>query len=243
MRWVVAIACFGLIIARAAWPEILFDNISLTLLVITALAVLLPDLRKHLGPVKKVKIGPFEVDLGEKLEKLAGKTAILESSIQERKDQIVLKAMPEGRVPLWLAQGGTDPRASLLLLTIEIERTIRNLAKAAEVPQPRHIYPLYRLLGSLAERQIVDKRLVRLFRDFWAVRNTVVHGHHFEISEGKLYELIELGLRILRILKVSSVRPSSNPGDRENSAFIDPWSIEIPGADEIMKKINKEEGK
>jgi len=216
MRWVVAITCFGLIIARAVWPEIRFDNISLTLLAITALAVLLPELRKHLGPVKTVKIGPFEVDLGEKLEKLAGKTAILESVIQERKEQIILKAMPEDRVPLWLAQGGTDPRASLLLLAIEIERTIRNLAKAADVPQPYHTYPLYRLLGSLAERQIVDKRLVRLFRDFWAVRNTVVHGHHFEISEGKLYELIELGFRILRILKVSSVRPSSNLGDQED---------------------------
>jgi len=63
MRLVVAITCFGLIIARAVWPEIRFDNISLTLLAITALAVLLPELRKHLGPVKTVKIGPFEVEL------------------------------------------------------------------------------------------------------------------------------------------------------------------------------------
>jgi len=239
MRWVVTVICMGIIVVRAVWPELRFDNISVILLVLAAVSALLPELYKHIGKIKKVKIGDVEVELEEKLKKLAGETEAAESAVQDRKGQLVMETTQEDFVIQRLEQAGTDPRAALLLIAIEIERTVRDLAEASDIPHPRRTHPVSRLLAMLADRQVVDERLVGLFRDFWSVRNAVVHGHHFELSEGKLYELIELGMRLLRLLQVGSVRPPEQP-KRRQSTFIDPWAPISPEVENVIDKLEEE---
>lgn len=200
MRYIVAAICVGLIGVRAVWPEVRFDNISLTLLIVAALATLLPELRVALQRVKKVKFGDFEVELAEKLKALASGTEEVESSVAQQDRQPLAVEPSYSNVESWLAAAATSPRASLVLLAIEIEKAVRDLAMAAKIPEAKRPL-LTRHIGILAKRGVIDERIVPLFRDFWAIRNSVVHGQHFELSEGKLYELLELGLRIVRLLR------------------------------------------
>lgn len=207
MRYIVVAICVGLMAVRAVWPEVRFDNISLTLLIIAAVVVLLPELREALEGVKKVKIGKFEFEIVEKLKALASDTEKVESSVAKQDLQPIVLEPSYSNVEAWLAAAATNPRASLVLLAIEIEKTIRDLATAAKIPEAKRPL-LTRHIGILAKRGVIDERIVPLFRDFWAIRNSVVHGQHFELSEGKLYELLELGLRIVRLLRASA---SSSP--------------------------------
>jgi hypothetical protein len=232
VRYIIAVFCIGVIAARAIWPELRFDNISLALLVVAVVASLLPELRGALGRVKKVKVGDVEVELGEKLKALAGKTEAVESSLAQEKRQPIIPEATDDEVSIWLTSAGSDPRAALLLLAIEIEKTARELATAAEIPQSSRPYPLSKQLAVLAERQVIDPRIVPLFQDFWSIRNSVVHGHHFELSEGKLYELVEFGLRILRLLRTGSGPLQSGlDAASPESNFINPWEVEIPKID------------
>ena len=219
MRYFVAVICFALVAALAIWPELRFDNISLALLVVAIVAILLPEFRVAFGRVKKLKLGEFEVELAERLKELAGNTEAVESSLIRKNRESIVTEPREEEIARWLATAGSDPRASLLVLAIEIEKTVRDIAQAADVPESKRPYPLSRQLTMLAEREFIDPRIVPLFRDFWTIRNSVVHGHHFELSEGKLYELVELGLRILRLLRAGAGRvsnPSEN-GQRDSS--------------------------
>lgn len=229
MRYAVALACFALIVARAIWPDLRFDAISLALLVVAAAALLVREWQELVGRIKKVKVGEVEVEFAEKLKDLANKTQSLETSLLEDKRIAVVREPPGGDIPHWMAMAGSDPRASLLLIGIEIEKTVRDIAAAAEMQLPSRPYPLSTQLAALGERELIDPRVVPLFTEFWAIRNAVVHGQHFEISEGKLYELVELGARILRMLRLKPCDRSTGSDNSDRGAnFINPWEIEIP---------------
>ena len=52
----------------------------------------------------------------------------------------------------------------------------------------------------MVSEKILSKDILASFKDFWLIRNQVVHGTHFELSERQLYELVEIGVRILKLL-------------------------------------------
>ncbi len=206
MKYVVIAICAVIIVVRSLWPEVRFDNISLILLIVAAFPFLLSEFRGVLGRVKKVKVGDFEVELAEKLNALAGKTEAVELSVsQEDRQPLDVEQPRDDNVASWLVAAGSDPRASLVLLAVEIEKTVCDLAVAADIPESRRPL-LSRHISVLAQRGVLNQQIVPLFREFWAIRNLVVHGQHFELSEGKLYELLELGIRIVRLLRAGSGR-------------------------------------
>lgn len=207
MRFIIGVICISLIIIRAIWPNFKFDNISLILFVTCAIVLLFPELWELIRRVRKVRIGDFEVEIGEKLKELATKTENVETNISEVSiKQAEYQGISDEVIGKFI-QTSSDPRAALLMVAIEIERTIRSISDKAKIPESRKPYPISRVITSLAKKEIINPNVVPIFKDFWAIRNKVVHGLHFELSSGKLYELIALGLRILRLLSVVKIGP------------------------------------
>ena len=203
-RYTIVIICGVVIVARAICPGLRFDNISLIIFMLGSIVILLPELRDIIGRVKKFKMGDFEVELAEKLEELAVKTDNAEIMAGERaKPEMIFHGINDEVVGK-LAQASSDPRAALLLIAIEIEQVVRSLAEQVDIQNSRR-YPISKLLHLLAEKQVITPEVVPIFQDFWTIRNQVVHGHHFELSTGKLYELVELGVRILRLLSMTKL--------------------------------------
>ncbi len=45
--------------------------------------------------------------------------------------------------------------------------------------------------------------LNRLFDDFWAVRNRIVHGAQIDLSRNTELSLLDLGVELLRLIQIS----------------------------------------
>jgi len=209
MRYIIGAVCLAVVILRATLPNLKFDNVSLVLFVLGVIILLFPEIHDLIRRIKRVKIGSFEMELGEKLKELAARTdnveekasnSPLKSHISPERDDEVIKRF---------INVSSDPRATLLLVAIEIEKSLRNLAEQAQVPEAKRFYSTTKLMNFLADKRMINPDVVPIFKDFWSIRNQVVHDHHFDLSSGKLYELTELGLRILRLLTIEGNLQSS----------------------------------
>ncbi|MCJ7666961.1 MAG: hypothetical protein MUP04_01515, partial [Anaerolineae bacterium] len=183
------------------YPKFLFDETSLILLALAVLVLLLPDdifLR-----LKKLKGPGFEVEFDSKIRELVSKTGEAEKAVEKTaRPEIEYRGLaPE--VLDKLAEAASDPRAALLLIAIDIERAARAIAESFELPEAKRPVSANLLIRALVEKGIIPAEVSGAFRDFWHIRNLVAHGQHFELSEDRLYELVELGIRVLRLLSVA----------------------------------------
>lgn len=53
---------------------------------------------------------------------------------------------------------------------------------------------------------VIPEELIPLYRNFQKIRNLVAHGKGEEISNAELYEVSELGIRILSLIPTHVVR-------------------------------------
>lgn len=214
MRYVLLAVCVGVIVARAALPELRFDNISLLLLVLVVIILLIPELPALMGRIRKLRVGDFEIELDEKLTELAAKTDTVEAAVGEQAAVLSPDRLMESKFAIATGIDSEvtklmelpNPEAALVLIAAQIEKTIRILASETDLPELRYPRPFRQVLRVLVEKQLLNPDIFPLFQDFWAIRNRVVHGRHFEVSEGRLYELVELGFRILRLLAITRIR-------------------------------------
>lgn len=196
-RLLVALLAIALIATRAVLPDIRFDETSLALFGIVCLAVLWPDVRKMAASIHRFRFGELELELAEKVGKLSEEAQnAQEAESQQRPGKRKAEEIsPE--VAKRIAEAGTDPRSALLLMGIEIERAVQRLGK-------RHGFHEFAsaqfLMSQLADKGVVSQELVSLFGDFWKVRNQVAHQAGFDIPAGQLYELLDVGLTILKLL-------------------------------------------
>jgi len=201
MRYALATVSFLIVIARMVWPTLTFDQTSLILVVLAAAVLLLRDFPETIHRLRRFEWGNVKVELDEQLKNLATRTEKAEQEPSKSRMQIQ-KALPDD-VLVRFAQVGSDPRASLVLLAVEIERAIRNLAGCYGLYR-RHPQDTARaLLSEIVAEGIVPQDIRGLFEDFWFIRDSVVHGVHFDVREGELYQLVDLGLRILKMLSAS----------------------------------------
>lgn len=66
------------------------------------------------------------------------------------------------------------------------------------------IYTPIRAIDDLAKKDIISQEAYHLIRKFLELRNKAVHDYQFKIEASQIYEVVELGLRILKILSVKS---------------------------------------
>ena len=84
-------------------------------------------------------------------------------------------------------------------MAIEIESVIRELAKKNHI----NFGSTMKLANELSEKKVINEEILPIFKDFWNIRNMVVHGLHEKINENTIYELTYLGFRILNLLLLS----------------------------------------
>src|SRR5574341_1382068 len=205
-RFLVAILAIAFIVVRAVLPNARIDEISLALFGIVCLAILWSDLGKIATGIRKFRLGDFELELAEKVEKLGEKAEKAEEAeSQKPSGQRKVEEIPP-EVSKRIAEAASDPRSALLLVAIEIEQAIRRLAKKYDLPEQA---PTSHLISQLAELGYVSPEVVSLFRDFWQVRNQVIHRAGFNSPAGQIYTLVDVGLTILRLLSTQVIKPAS----------------------------------
>ncbi|MBI3913629.1 MAG: hypothetical protein HY327_05520 [Chloroflexi bacterium] len=204
-RFAVATLALAFIVVRALLPNLRLDEISLALFGIICLAILWSDIEKVAAYIRKFRFGLLEFELVEKVERLGEKAEKVEeaesqvSSGQQRRVEGITPDVAER-----IAEAGTDPRAVLLLVAIEIEEAARRLAREHGISQQASAS--HQVL-ELAERGLVSQEVVSLFREFWQVRNQVIHRAGFNIPSGQIYALVDVGLTIRKLLSTQVIKP------------------------------------
>lgn len=188
MRYIIFLIGLSIITIRMIYPNIVFDLNSLLVFSIISFVIILPNLGDLFKRIKKVKAGGIELELLENLEK---ETQTIENkSIDYSIDNFT---------EIELANKINDPRGTLIFLSIEIEKTLRYFTYRDEhqnVPMS-----VLKLISNLVDDNILTKDLANIFRQFWEIRNKIIHGHDSNIDDNELYKVIDIGLRVLKILK------------------------------------------
>jgi hypothetical protein len=106
-----------------------------------------------------------------------------------------------------LSEAGTSPKAALMLLSAQLEAESRRLIQEStgEPPRPGPA-PLHNI-GALV-RLGVPNDLARSMRQFWEIRSRIVHG--YEADEANVLRAIDIGLRLLSVLKALHGRPKAS---------------------------------
>lgn len=194
-RYVIIVICFLLVGLRILIPKINFDLLSIYLLIIAAVLLLFPYINEWISNIRKLKIGNYEIEIGSAVNKLEKETSNFEESIKDRKKY---PELPENFKKL-LADASAEPRGALLIVAIEIESVVRELAKKNHI----NFGSTMKLANELSEKKVINEEILPIFKDFWNIRNMVVHGLHERINENTIYELTYLGFRILNLLLLS----------------------------------------
>lgn len=212
-RGLLIAACFGLIAVRWFWPSVPVDTTTLWLVVIAAILFLAPDLKDLTPYIKRIRIGDAELELKEKIEELA-------PEVQRARDAAAAKADPSAPresaeaaardIDKVLEESSVDPRAALLLVSSKIEQQLHNRLTEAGVPVGRNPSAIRSVEIGVREG-VFPKEFLNAFRDFWVVRNQVIHSTVFNVSSAYLLSLVSLGTELLKALSNKFVRRSEPP--------------------------------
>lgn len=93
----------------------------------------------------------------------------------------------------------TDLQLSILEISINIEQKIRRIAQLHAI-ETKGI-SLMKILNTLAREHKISTEINALVRDFWPIRNEIVHQNYdICISEEFYRRMMELGIQILSLL-------------------------------------------
>ena len=96
-----------------------------------------------------------------------------------------------------------DVRATFLTISIEIEKTIRDLyLLVSDNYKNERKFQVSAMIETLRQRDVFDMELTLLLRKFWMFRNGIVHAIKYDISEKEFKSFVDIGVRILRILNI-----------------------------------------
>jgi hypothetical protein len=199
-RYVIAGTGLAIVVARMVKPSIYFDDVSLWLFVLAALILLVPDIGDVLSRVRRIRKGDLQLELEGRIGELALETEIVEKKVGREQDLYTVVDMRDLRERI--AGALRDPRGGLVTIAVEIEALLGDLAEQFGIaPRSRYMSPTG-VVEELARRDLVPSELPPLFRDFWAVRNQAVHSIQYQPSSRHLYEILDLGIRILGLLSL-----------------------------------------
>jgi hypothetical protein len=187
----------GIVTARFIYPSLTYDADSRDLILIALACVLVPDIARLVARVRRLKVGDNEIELDEALDELTRKTEKAEEELEESVD-IERELAPPPDVQRYVR----DPRGGLIAIAVDIEERINQLIAQHQLQGLRRYVSPVRGAELLATRGYAVKELPVLMRDFWVVRNMVVHSKDVSLTEKDIYRLVDLGLRILELLSV-----------------------------------------
>lgn len=221
-RLIAAIACLAIVIIRIIFPQLRFDEISFWLVVIFIVLLVIPDIGDLVSRIKKLKKGDLEIEFERKIDELLDHTVEAEEQISSD-EKIEFIGLPE-KVQQRIQETLVEPRATLINIAVEIESRIKELSNKYKTKTGDRYFPTRRSIKELVDKKLINPNIQTLFNDFWAIRNEAVHSKIFIPDKARLFELADLGIRILHFLYMI-------PGDKYELLYRDEVSCPKCGAD------------
>ena len=193
-KYIIALICVAVIIFRIIYPELNFDLISLALLAIATLALLIHKPEKIFGRTKKIKFGSFELELQE----LNKEIEEIEEKIAAKKDQPVGLSGP--RTNTTDKSNFNDIPLDPLSISIEIGNVLTSIFnKSVEANENRPL-SLIKMIDKLYRDKIIDAETAHMIKNFWFIRNNIIHNPTIHLDEKEYLSISDSGIRILNIL-------------------------------------------
>ncbi|MCG8806539.1 hypothetical protein G1K75_12860 [Tenacibaculum finnmarkense] len=196
-RYIISIICLTVIILRLIFPKLNFDLISLSLLAIATLAIIINKPEKILEKTKKIKLGSFELELKE----LNKKTEQIEEITTVEKEEPIGLSGPIISREKTDFEISTDFLTDILKLSIEIEKTLREIYESHFQTSKKSPLSVIKLIEKLKSEEVINQETSNLLRKFWNLRNQAIHDHNFQIDRKDFMSFTDIGIRILKILK------------------------------------------
>jgi hypothetical protein len=201
MRYLLAMEGMALICLRIVFPWILIDEITIVFFSIIAIVLLIPDIGGLIHRVQKFKLGGVELEIGERIQKLAENTESYAAKLKVPAD--TAQNGPSDELLERVFAPGADPRSSLILISLEIDKTVRRIADRALPADPHRSrpYSTTQQLRELVDAQAIDMAILRIYREFWGIRTRIKYDSDASFAANNIYWLLDQGVRLLRILK------------------------------------------
>jgi uncharacterized protein YutE (UPF0331/DUF86 family) len=197
----VALAAVVIIIARIINKDITFDNISLILFAIAAISILLPYLLRGLPPLKKVKIGDYEVEFDQKLRSLESKIIESEQEIQETEIQTKSASVnwqEYFREYSSIIKSPISNVEKILAAANLVERMIIDAAKAYDIIEDNARKNTQAIIAEMEKQGLISRAERDAFSEFSGLRNQVVHGGILSPTDSQTARFLDLGWRLVR---------------------------------------------
>lgn len=196
-------------------------DIGTTILIIIAIILLLKiDLKGGiegiLKYIEKIKLGKIEIEFRDSIKRIDEELEKAKESIGKREYKLPDSTIYN--IDEIVHEASKDPRAAFLLLSSKIEGKVRERFNEAGIEVKDRFVPLMRMIELGIRSGIFPQELLPSFRDFWVMRNKVVHGQAFEVEDSVILSLISLGNEILKLISIE-----------ENKQHID-VRVELPEA-------------
>ena len=199
IRGTIVILCFLIIFLKTSWKNFVFDEISLWLFIIAVIVMLIPDIGELINRIKKFKKGDLEIDFEKHISSIVIQTDIAERKLEEAEIIKEDRDIPKD-VRAVLEESSRNPRGALITLGVEIEKVLEVLAAKYNITNKGRYFSPRFTLQRLVKIQIIPKEASELFLDFWEIRNQALHLARFKLDQDRLYELVVVGFRILKLL-------------------------------------------
>jgi|SRR5450755_2072503 len=206
-RWLLFIVAAGsviLVAARIIWLSLKFDDISLILFGVAALATIVAFL-----PIKRIKWGEFEAELDRAVDNLERKVNATETSPPSQlPSKTIARGSDSHAGPTW--QGSFDEYMTLvnssasnvekiIAATILLEKMIDTFVTAFEPDVgPRGRGPKA-AIDWLAEQNLITPQERDLFTELRMVRNKIVH-EGIQPTDEQTARVLDLVWRLVRTL-------------------------------------------
>lgn len=211
--YLIAIFIFLIIIARIIWPNINYDNTSFYLTLLIVILTVFPNIGEILSRIKRFKKGDLEIEIERSLNNLTENTEKAEEEIEKLEIPEYEFALKSDETKKRIFEYSKDPRGGLIAIAVEIESMISELVKYYKLSvNTKHMSPI-RAIDLLIKKGFVPSQLNSLIRDFWVIRNQIVHRSEFRLTNQQLYRLLDLGMRIVDLLSYRKPKESIKKKD------------------------------
>jgi len=198
--YLVALAAVIVIVARILNKDITFDNISLILFGIAATCILVPYLLRGLPPLRKLKVGDYEVEFEEKLRSLENKVIESEQEVQET------KVPPRSESVDWreyyreynsIIGSSVSNVEKILAASNLVERMILDAARAFDIDNGNIRKSARGVIVEMERQGLISQAERAAFAEFSDLRNRVVHGI-LSPTDSQTARFLDLGWRLVR---------------------------------------------
>ena len=208
-RGLVICVCILFLLDHQLWHKIQFDAVTISLIVIIAVFLSLPNPQIIFPYIKRIKLWEAEIELKEEIKELGKEVEKAQAAVahipilgpsqtpstKQEQSNNQLRNVEDV-----LIAAGKDPRAGLLLLGINLETEVKRRLNGAGITSSNRYMPLSQAIQKGIDEGIFPPEILPAFRDFWNVRNRVAHAEAFDVDDRTILSLISIGTELLKVI-------------------------------------------